>query len=319
MQERLLDKIKGLVFGQAIGDALGLGTEFMTKAQIKVFYPKGYNDYEQIYQDKHRSRWTKGDWTDDTDQMLCILDSILEKQEIDYRDVAKKIHHWAYNGGKGIGTTVYSVLTNTVFLQSPHEVAEWVWLQGKKQVAANGAIMRTSILGVWEYNDFEKVRTNTENVAKITHFDPRCVGSCIAVTFAISQMLRGEADTEKICEFSKAESELYDSRIAEYLEMAKNKDVEILELDEVKSIGYTLKALGAGFWALRQDSFENAMLKIVHEGGDADTNGAVAGSLLGTKLGFSHLPKKWIDGLNRKDLLEKKVQDLCELIQNIQK
>ena len=28
--------------------------------------------------DGHRSRWTTGDWTDDSDQMIVIIDSIIE-------------------------------------------------------------------------------------------------------------------------------------------------------------------------------------------------------------------------------------------------
>jgi ADP-ribosylglycohydrolase len=37
----LIDKIKGVIFGQAIGDAVGLSTELMIKEQIQIFYPNG--------------------------------------------------------------------------------------------------------------------------------------------------------------------------------------------------------------------------------------------------------------------------------------
>ena len=43
------------------------------------------------------------------------------------------------------------------------------------------------------------------------------------------------------------------------------KRISSLELCEYGKIGYTLKTLGAGFWALRQDDFEKALTTIVME------------------------------------------------------
>ena len=41
-------KLKSIYLGQAIGDALGLATEFMTKEDIAIHYPNGIKDYNDI-------------------------------------------------------------------------------------------------------------------------------------------------------------------------------------------------------------------------------------------------------------------------------
>ena len=80
-------------------------------------------------------------------------------------------------------------------------------------------------------------------------------------------------------------------------------NIRFLNLDDPDTIGYTFKCMGAGFWALRQDNFRDALEAIVFEGGDADTNGAVAGALLGCKLGMEGLPTSWLNGLFYKNWL----------------
>ena len=47
------NRIKGVFFGQAIGDALGLATEFMSKEEVNEHYPDGVPTYQEIVQDKH--------------------------------------------------------------------------------------------------------------------------------------------------------------------------------------------------------------------------------------------------------------------------
>lgn len=79
-KDRIIDRMAGCLWGQAIGDALGLGTEFMDRDEVKRNYPyeNGLSSYDQIIQDSHRKRWRKGDWTDDTDMMLCIARAIIK-------------------------------------------------------------------------------------------------------------------------------------------------------------------------------------------------------------------------------------------------
>jgi ADP-ribosylglycohydrolase len=89
-------------------------------------------------------------------------------------------------------------------------------------------------------------------------------------------------------------------------------------LDETTSIGYTLKAMSAGLWAyFKAENFEDGLLKVIHEGGDADTNACVAGSILGAKFGYKSIPKKYIDGLIYKDELEEKLNKYMERLNEI--
>ncbi|MDE6084115.1 MAG: ADP-ribosylglycohydrolase family protein, partial [Muribaculaceae bacterium] len=47
-------------------------------------------------------------------------------------------------------------------------------------------------------------------------------------------------------------------------------------------------------------SFEEGLLAIVNEGGDADTNGAIACAILGAKFGYSSIPRYYIENLNNR-------------------
>lgn len=315
------DQLRGVIYGQAVGDALGLGTEFLSKSEVAEYYPQGLHHYTDIVQDGHRSRWVRGDWTDDTDQMLCIFDSLLEQQQLDIQDIAGRIYQWATHGGMGIGMTVLSVLQAPQFLRDPHAAARLVWKNSGRRGAANGAVMRTAILGVWQYDQPEQVMWQAEQVCKITHYDPRCVASCVAVSWLISAFLRGHRDTNALMAEALDKVALYDLSVSEYVDAIIDQPLEALDLDEglnpgePNRIGYTLTALGAGLWALRHaTSFADGITQVIHEGGDADTNAAVAGALLGAKFGFAGIPDEWVSELAYGDELEQRITRLVSLL-----
>jgi len=169
---------------------------------------------------------------------------------------AKDLLRWAHAGfselgdvgGMGIGQTVNKVLTHEKFLKEPHVAAHDVWVASGRSIAPNGAVMRTAVLGIPFHEDLERVVKNTLAISKTTHADPRCSASCVAVTTAIANMLNGETNVDKIV------LEAYE-RAAKLLETTEQKDelkkvmleqnLNQLDLDHAKTIGYTMKVLSS--------------------------------------------------------------------------
>ena len=290
------DKIYGTIFGQAIGDALGLGTEFMSKKEVREKYPDGLKEYSQIIRDYHRAKFQPGSWSDDTDMMLCIANAIIEDKGINLHTIARNFKQWVYAPEtRGVGQTTLKVLSIAEYVEKPHQVAELIWRMTRTKNAANGSVMRTTIIGLKK----ENVAQTAEDVCKLTHFDPRCVGSCVIVSEIINHLIWHDEQLS----YSQIMTigNKYDKSIAEYIDKAYYNGIESLELDEPSSIGYTLKALGSALWCLfHVNEFEEGLLRVVNEGGDADTNAAVACAMLGAKFGYTSIPQKYTDGLTRK-------------------
>jgi len=107
----------------------------------------------------------------------------------------------------------------------------------------------------------------------------------------------------------------YDERIREFIDLSMNTDIRALELQDDDSVGYTLRTLAAGLWAYwNASSFEKGLLAVVHAGGDADTNAAVACAILGAKYGFSSIPPEYVEGLIYKEQLEEVVNGIIGLM-----
>ena len=308
--EEIKDRIAGCLWGQAIGDALGLGTEFMSRDEVLHNYPEGLSEYSQIVQDSHRERWSQGDWTDDTDMMLCIAMAVIADKAIKPKTVARNFKEWFRGIPMGIGQLTYTVLRLYDYERAPEKAAEIVWdsMYGRNN-AANGGVMRTSVVGLWN----EDVAGNAEKICKLTHVDPRCTGSCVIISELINSLVWQDKGLsfEELLQIG----DRYDSRIKPYLERARNGLLEEFELDDEMTMGYTLKTMGCAIWCLfHVNSFKEGLLKVVNAGGDADTNAAVTCAVLGAKYGKKGIPEHYIQGLKRKDEYDGMIRQLTDIL-----
>ncbi len=71
---------------------------------------------------------------------------------------------------------------------------------------------------------------------------------------------------------------------------------------QIKSSGYVVDTLEAALWAVGgSNTFEEAVLKAVNLGDDADTVGAVAGQIAGALWGLGAIPERWRNKLAWRD------------------
>lgn len=313
LTDKVIDKIKGVIYGQAIGDALGLGTESMNYKEVKSAYPGGLKRYSDIIDDSYRRRWKKGEWTDDTDQVICILNSVIDNQELHEKHVAGEFYNWMQRGPKDIGFFTQKVLKAPDYLENPHQAARQRWEKEGMITAPNGALMRTSVIGTWMFWDKSSVTDFAERIARTTHYDPRCVASCVIVSQIIRSLIHEDRvlTKDEILEYG----DRYHPKVGKYVEKGMGSSIHSLELDDVNKRAYTLRGLSVALWAMRNEmTFEEGLFKVVAEGGDSDTNAALTCSILGAKLGFSAIPEYWTKNLHNKEKLDMLIDEYIGIL-----
>ena len=239
--------------------------------------------------------------------MLCIANAVIENKGVDFYNIARHFKDWANGIPMGIGENTYKVLMMADYLDCPFEVSHKIWEMSKYQSAANGGLMRTSVVGLFP----KEVKTCAENICRLTHYDPRCVGSCVVVSELIHACVYGLEPPSLSMMLNMALS--YDDEICQYIEKAWSEH-DVMNLMDDDHMGYTLVTLSVALWAYwHANSFEEGLLSVVNAGGDADTNAAVACAILGSKYGYQSIPDEYIEGLLYREQLDETVQRLLEI------
>lgn len=360
------NSIRGVIFGAAVGDAAGLSTEFLSKSQIDSYFGNNFIFFPgcDVYPDVHRVSFTAGDWTDDTDQLILALIALLEGGgHMQVANFAALLNAWKENGfpglgdtgGCGLGKSTKAVIVHRQFLTNPIQAAKEIWQKSGKNLAPNGALMRTAITAIPFYWDLSIVQENTLQLCISTHADPRCQASCLLLCLIIARILQYWAVTTTVEQpmpfpqilgilrtcYEEAEQVLVDSSFAlqiftqedvvaieetksefhscGHAQALRGRSMADLQLDDGPSIGYTYKCLSAAILALMHVaelgySFENTIQSIIREGGDSDTNAAVAGALLGAYLGIICIPTSWIRALPYEVWLDARVQKVLYML-----
>jgi len=283
--DEVTTRAQAAFLGLAIGDALGATTEFMTPHEIRAQY-------------KVHCKIIGGGWlglkpgrvTDDTEMSLCISRAILAAGEWDLKGIADEFVAWMKGRPIDIGATCRRGIRDYMLkgaLESPYN--DWD--------AGNGAVMRMAPVAIFTLGDDELLQRYSLQQARLTHHHVLSDSGCITVGRMVHAAMLGATRHELHA--------LTRDLVAEH---------KTFRFDPYggKASGYVVDTLQTVFhYLFTTATFEECLIGVVNQGGDADTTGAIAGMIAGAFYGLDSIPRQWrkrLDSTVADDVMESAVR-----------
>ena len=305
--------IKEALLGVAVGDALGVPVEFVSRGTRR-------DDPVTGMREKGTHNQPAGTWSDDTSLTLCLAEMLCKPYSL--KTLAGYFINWKEYAFYTAGGYVFDIgIATSLAIQNMATGAEPKSAGGKEEFSnGNGSLMR--ILPLVFYIKDKPIAERfsiTRDVSSLTHGHIRSVIACF-IYLEYARLLISGRDKVAAYEEMRASVAEFLAKNEECPEDEVNKFHRILELkvgnfdvaplrnaniDEIYSTGYVVDTLEASLWCLLQTStYKDAGLRAVNLGDDTDTTGAVTGGLAGLLYGNAAVPEEWLQVLAKRAEIE---------------
>ena len=295
---------KDVLFGVAVGDALGVPVEFRSREELRkdpVLGMRGYGTHQQ----------PPGTFSDDSSLTFCLAEALTEG--FDLHTIGQNFVRWHRKGfwsahGKifDIGGITWRAISRIQSGVDPEMAGDdGDWSNG------NGSLMRIMplLFHIAEMPVEERYRL-TRQVSGLTHRHIRSVISCfILLEFAryiATGMDKSEAykSLRTVTAGQLGSFRISDVETGHFSRILKG-NIHDLPEEKIRSSGYVVDTLEAAIWCLmKTKNYSAAVLKAVNLGRDTDTTAAVTGGLAGLLYGHETIPEEWMDVLARRKDIE---------------
>ncbi len=269
-----LSRAQGCILGQLCGDALGSQVEFLSADEITRRFPGGVSEI-------HASRiWNTlaGQPTDDSEMALILARSLLQYGGYSDTQVKEAYRYWSESRPFDMGAAISRGLAD----------------EHDQDSQANGALMRVSPLAVFGHAlDKARLMDFARQDARITHPHRHCQEVNMLYVRAIATAVDKGPEPFELYEHIRtwARETECSSEVITWVEEARDSKPEDCS---PRHAGWVRIAFGNAIWQLlHAPDTETALLDTVSGGGDADTNAAIAGALLGAVHGLHSIPERW--------------------------
>ncbi|QQK73122.1 ADP-ribosylglycohydrolase family protein [Pectobacterium versatile] len=314
-QERIL----GALYGQALGDAMGMPSELWPRTRVKAhfgwidrFLPGPAENNAACY-------FGRGEFTDDTSMALSLADAIIECDgEINADAIGRHILKWA----ESFDAFNKNVLgpTSKIALKAIRQGTPVSELENNG--VTNGAAMRASPLGcLLPAHDLDEFIDQVALASSPTHKSDLAIAGAVVVAWAISRAVDGANWQEIVDALPSVARHAQEKRITTFsaslaarLELALSIVRRANGTESASEQLYHL--IGAGTSTIESVATAIAMVELAQTdpnrcailcanlGGDTDTIGAMATAICGALHGVTAIDaalKQELDDINQLD------------------
>ena len=189
-------RIRGVIAGTALGDAMGMPTECWSQDKIKERFPEEIDRlYPASQNDIFGRTLEAGAVTDDTINTLMILNMLKKNQgKVCVDDYIKELSDWNENSG------VSAYVSGPSTLKALDKIAKGVPVEEAGVTGTtNGAAMKIAPIGiVSDYREMQNLIKNVYQICLPTHNTKIAIAGASAVAAAVSYTVRGGSSIDEI-------------------------------------------------------------------------------------------------------------------------
>jgi len=270
--DEVIRRARAAFLGLAVGDALGATTEFMTPGEIRAKFG--------VHRKIRGGGWLylkPGQVTDDTEMSLCIARALTAAEGWDLKGIAEQFADWLKSNPRDVGATCRRGIRDYMVkgqLSTPYN--EWD--------AGNGAAMRMAPVALYSLGDENLLVRCAVAQAHMTHHHPLSDAACVTIGLMVQQALLG-ADRFALHALTRDLVAAHPNfRFNHYRGNASPYVVDTLQT--------------VFHYLFTTATFEECLIGVVNQGGDADTTGAIAGMIAGAFYGLESIPPAWLKKLD---------------------
>jgi ADP-ribosylglycohydrolase len=287
-----------ILFGLALGDAIGYPTEFLKLPQIRQHYG------QQGIQEPPEPAL----YSDDTQMTLALTEAILDvgpDAPIDslMAAVGERFRQWMHSpeNNRAPGQTCMAGISRY------EQGMDWS-VSGLVESKGCGSAMRVATLGYFYQHEPKRLKSIAIATSQITHRHPTALASAVAAAYLVKLALDGIAPSDYIRQTLALIDGMSDELTYALLRIGhvlgwSNEEAALDHLGQ----GWTgEEAVALALYCVLRypDDYAACIRRAANTNGDSDSIACIAGGIMGAKLGLSAIPESWQERCeNRQQLM----------------